>query len=217
MITTFNSYINEGKSFSDYPFQMFHSKDNIASAVGGNSEKELINLAKKLNLKEFAIYKSYANGRTFYSTADEDFLISWYDKGGRDYWSNRSKKEPELLKKKIEKLDENSQSTDYTPKDEFSDKPIFVLWADKITKNFPNAIKKAMYKGKSNKLWNREYVTNAHKGYGTVFFIDANSVPEAKTELVKALQHGSAKNIYYFGANSKNMLDGIDWNYIINR
>jgi hypothetical protein len=203
---------------------MFYSKDNIASAKGAKSERELISMAKNLNLKEFAIYKTYANGRTFYSTADENFLVSWYDKGGRDYWSNRSKKEPELLKKKIEKLDEGLMDDLIADSDagvkqtnEYSDKPIFVLWAEKATKDFPSIIKKAMYKGKSNKLWNREYITNAHNGYGTVFFIDANNVPEAKSELIKALRHGSADNIYYFGVNSKAMLDGIDWNYIINK
>jgi predicted alpha/beta superfamily hydrolase len=83
------------------------------------------------------------------------------------------------------------------------------LWANKVTKNFSNAVKKAVYKCKSNKIWNKEYIINANEGYGTVFFIDANNVPEAKTELVKALQHSSVKNIYYFGINSKKMLDGI--------
>jgi hypothetical protein len=202
---------------------MFYSKDTLASAKGAKTEKELISAAKKLNLKAFAIYKSYVNGRIFLSTADEIFLVSWYDSTGHDYWSNRSKKEPELLKKKIEKLDENLHD-DLIADDaagmkhtEYSDKPIFVLWADKVTKNFPNAIKKAMYKGKSNKIWNREYVINAHKGYGTVFFIDANNVSEAKAELVKALQHGSANNIFYVGINSKKMLDNIDWNYIKNK
>jgi hypothetical protein len=75
----------------------------MASANGAKSEKELINLAKKLKLKIFSIYK---NAQGFHSTAQEEHLISWYDSTGNDYWSNRSKKEPELLKKKIEKLDE---------------------------------------------------------------------------------------------------------------
>jgi hypothetical protein len=202
---------------------MFFSKDNLASAIGANTEKELIKSAKNKKLKAFAIYKKYVNGNHFHSTADEKFLVSWYDSTGSDYWSNRSKKEPEILKKKIEKLDEGlmddliaDSDAGVKPEGEYSDKPIFVLWADRVTKDLPNAIKKAMYKGKSNKLWNMEYVTNAHKGYGTVFFIDANTVPEAKLELGKVLQHGSAKNIYYFGTNSKNMLDKLDWNKIIN-
>jgi hypothetical protein len=106
MITSFNNYISESKSFGDYPYQMFFSKDNLASAIGANTEKELIKSAKNKKLKAFAIYKKYVNGNHFHSTADEKFLVSWYDSTGSDYWSNRSKKEPELLKKKIEKLDE---------------------------------------------------------------------------------------------------------------
>jgi len=45
--------------------------------------------------KEVSIYRS---GLT--STTDEKYLIGWY--GNRTYWDNRSKKEPELLSKKIQ-------------------------------------------------------------------------------------------------------------------
>jgi hypothetical protein len=220
MVKNFNDYLNESKSFSEYSYQMYYSKDNMASANGANSEKELISLAKKLKLNAFAIYK---NGQGFHSTAQEEHLLSWYDSTGHDYWTNRSKKEPELLKKKIEKLDEGLMDDLISDSDngikqhtEYSDKPVFVLWADRVSDNYNKALKKAMYKGKSNKVWNREYVRNATLNYGTVFFIDANNVPEAKSVLNQALKYSAGRNIYYFGINSKNTLDNLDWLHILN-
>lgn len=91
------------KSFTDFPYQMYYSLDNIASADGAKTEKELIDLAKKKKVKAFAIFKA---GQGFHSTTQEEFLVSWYDSTGHDYWSNRSKNEPDLKKKKIDSLNE---------------------------------------------------------------------------------------------------------------
>lgn len=102
-------HINEARkyydrtNFSKYPYQMYFSDNGMADAVGADSIAELIdNVAKKRNLKAFAIFKA---DRGFHSTADEKYLTLWYDTTGHDFWTNRAVKEPELNKKKIDSLD----------------------------------------------------------------------------------------------------------------
>jgi hypothetical protein len=90
------------KDFQKYPYQIFFSDHNMADAVGADSVAELIeHVAKARNLKAFAIFKG---GSDFRSTTDEKHLISWYDSEDADYWFNRSKHEPELLKERITSL-----------------------------------------------------------------------------------------------------------------
>jgi len=90
--------INE-KSFNDYPFQLYHSKDNMATAKGFNSKEQALKYALDNKIEQFDIFK---NGTGFHSTTQDEFLVLWADKKGNGYFSNRSKKEPELLKKKYE-------------------------------------------------------------------------------------------------------------------
>jgi len=92
---------NEGKTFGDYPYQMYYSQDSIAKADGKNSISELLKIARDKKLKEFSIFK---NNPRFNSTTQDEYLVMWYDEKDNSYWSNRSKKEPELLDKKLKEL-----------------------------------------------------------------------------------------------------------------
>ena len=56
--------------------------------------KELTN---KPNMKDVEIFKSSPG---FHSTTQEEYLIAWWGDGS--YWDNMSKKNPELLKKKLQ-------------------------------------------------------------------------------------------------------------------
>jgi hypothetical protein len=216
-IKDFNSFVNEKyKSFSEYPYQLYHNKNQMASAIGGKSEKELINQAKKLELKRFEIFK---NNPRFHSTTQEEYLVSWYDKDGDNYWSNRSKKEPELLKKRLDdsimeslmdelmKDDKEGNKPENKENDINSQKPVTVLWADKIIDSFARASKKAKVIGRGGKNWDREYVTNANHSHGTVFFIDAENKEEALNKIQDCKKFDSYKNVYYNGSNSLRLLN----------
>jgi hypothetical protein len=84
---------------------------------------------------------------------------------------------------------------------------VFVLWANGVAGNLPKAIKKAKYIGKSGK-WNNEYKTNAAAGHGTVFFVAASDVKQAKEFIQKATENNSiGKNAYgKFGQTSENTI-----------
>jgi len=73
---------------------------------------------------------------------------------------------------------------------------VFVLWADGVSGNLTKAVKKAKYKGKAGKSWDKEYRANANAGHGTVFFITANNVQDAKTKLLGAKPTETSKNVY---------------------
>lgn len=96
------------ENFSKYPYQMYFSDGGMADAVGAVSIQELINnVAIKRKLKEFAIFRA---GPGFHSTADEKYLVKWYDETDSSYWFNRSKKEPKLTNMRIVKLSESQIS-----------------------------------------------------------------------------------------------------------
>jgi hypothetical protein len=59
---------------------------------------------------------------------------------------------------------------------------VFVLWADRINDNLPKAKQRAKYKGKGG-IWSDSYKQNAKNGHGTVFFINASDVNDAKSKL----------------------------------
>ena len=82
--------------FSDKPYQMYFVKNNMRQATGSNKLADLLNYAKENNLDNFEIFK---NGSGFHSTTQDEFLLYW--KGDGTYFDNRSKREPELLSKKI--------------------------------------------------------------------------------------------------------------------
>jgi hypothetical protein len=92
---------------------------------------------------------------------------------------------------------------------------IYVLWADR-TLNINKAKKKAKYIGKGHKGNDTDYAINAVKGYGALFFIDANTVPMAKSFLSETVKYDpKIDNIYYFGKDSKILLDKLPWNDIL--
>lgn len=73
---------------------------------------------------------------------------------------------------------------------------VFILWADRVSGNLAKAIKKAKYKGKGG-TWNDEYKTNAKEGHGTVFFVNAANVGEAKAKVAQATEkHKVDDNVY---------------------
>jgi hypothetical protein len=90
--------VNE-KSIKDFPFQLYHSKNNMRTAKGFNSKDAALKYAMDDKIDQFDIFR---NGSGFHSTTQDEFLVLWADKNGGGYFSNRSKKEPELLKKKFE-------------------------------------------------------------------------------------------------------------------
>jgi excinuclease UvrABC helicase subunit UvrB len=73
---------------------------------------------------------------------------------------------------------------------------VIILWADKVTDNLPKAIKKAKYKGKGGKAWDDQYEINAKEGSGTVFFVDAKNVADAK-EKIQGLTKKNNSNVYH--------------------
>lgn len=73
---------------------------------------------------------------------------------------------------------------------------VFILWADRVSDNLPKAIKMAKYKGKAGS-WSKEYKQNASNGYGTVFFITASNVADAKEKLGMVKDDNKTqKNVY---------------------
>lgn len=73
---------------------------------------------------------------------------------------------------------------------------VFVLWADRVNDNLPKAIKAAKYKGKGG-TWSKEYRTNASAGYGTVFFVEADNLNDAKQKVLTVTNADKTdKNIY---------------------
>lgn len=88
-----------------------------------------------------------------------------------------------IIKEELQKLNE-------APMD------VFVLWANGVSDNLSKAIKKAKYIGKSGK-WNDAYKTNASNGHGTVFFVPAENVAQAKQIIQKATDKNRiGRNIY---------------------
>jgi hypothetical protein len=75
-----------------------------------------------------------------------------------------------------------------------------VLWADKVTGDLEKAIKKAKVKGKSNiySIWDKEFITNAENGHGTVFFINALNKADAMEKIKKARLMPGKKNTYKY-------------------
>ena len=77
----------------------------------------------------------------------------------------------QIIKEEIKRLNEETYTDD------------FVLWANGVVGNLNKAIKKAKYIGKAGKGWDGSYKTNAKNGHGTVFFVSANNVKQAKERL----------------------------------
>lgn len=103
--------VNE-KSFKDFPYQLYHSKDNMRTAKGFNSKEAALKYAMDEKIDQFDIFR---NGSGFHSTTQDEFLVLWADKNGDGYFSNRSKKEPELLKKKFEINEKQNESGEMVP------------------------------------------------------------------------------------------------------
>jgi hypothetical protein len=81
-----------------FPYEMYHSHNNMATKVKGKSVDALEQAARKQGIKAWSIFRVTPN---FHSTTQEEYLVRWYDETNRDYWSNRAVKEPELLGKKV--------------------------------------------------------------------------------------------------------------------
>ncbi|MCK9416135.1 hypothetical protein M0Q97_05705, partial [Candidatus Dojkabacteria bacterium] len=75
-------------------YHLHHSKDNISSSISGDNIEELKRYAKDNNITTWEIFRT-----GYYSTTQEEYLVVWYDKGGRNYWSNRAEKDESLFKK----------------------------------------------------------------------------------------------------------------------
>lgn len=94
-ISSFSQFIAE--SDGAHAYELHYTASHVRGMLKGNSEGGLI---KKITaMKDVSEWSLFANKSGFHSTADEKYLVKWWDKGN-DYWSNRAKKEPELLKKK---------------------------------------------------------------------------------------------------------------------
>ena len=74
---------------------------------------------------------------------------------------------------------------------------IFVLWADRVSGNLQKAIQKAKYKGKANPSWNEQYKINAKNGHGTVFFVRADDVADAKQKITQATEKNKVTDNVY--------------------
>jgi hypothetical protein len=94
-IKGFDNFISEGGAHHKY--ELHYTSDNVRGSLKGNDQNKLID--EVLSMKGVSEWSLFANKPGFHSTADEGFLLKWWDKGN-NYWSNRSKKEPELLDKK---------------------------------------------------------------------------------------------------------------------
>jgi len=84
-----------------YAFELHYTADNCRSVLKGNNKHRLISdILSKPKVSEWALY---TNGSGFNSTAQEEYLITWFD-SGRNYFSNRSVNEPKILAKKYKKV-----------------------------------------------------------------------------------------------------------------
>lgn len=75
-------------------YHLHYSKNNINCYVSGDNVEELKQYAKDNNITTWEIFRN-----DYHSTTQEEYLVAWYDKGGRNYWSNRAKKDESLYKK----------------------------------------------------------------------------------------------------------------------
>lgn len=80
---------------------------------------------------------------------------------------------------------------------------VFVMWADRVTGDLNKAIKKAKYKGKGG-TWSSDFKTNAKEGHGTVFFVSADNVAEAKKKLLSFTEKNKVDdNVYRLSENAE--------------
>lgn len=93
-------------------------------------------LSKRQGMKEVEIFKATPG---FHSTTQDEFLVSWWGDGS--YWDNVSKKNPEILKKKMESVVENNQQDKEF--EESADKELFYVTDDEFNKiHYPDLIGK---------------------------------------------------------------------------
>lgn len=98
--------LDESKKVHKYEL---HFSDGIRGMRGGENVDSLIRYAKSIKgIKEWSIFKT---GTGFHGTHQDEFLVSWWDKDGNSYWSNRSVKEPKLLDKKHEEFKVNESKS----------------------------------------------------------------------------------------------------------
>lgn len=98
--------LDESKKIHKYEL---HFSDGIRGMRGGENVDNLIRYAKSIKgIKEWSIFKT---GTGFHGTHQDEFLVSWWDKDGNSYWSNRSVKEPKLLDKKHEEFKVNESKS----------------------------------------------------------------------------------------------------------
>lgn len=81
-----------------------HYSDGVRAGKKVNDLNSAIQLAGKLiNKPGMRFVDIYQSGNGFHSTADERYLVKWWGNGS--YWDNMSKKNPELLDKKLNTKD----------------------------------------------------------------------------------------------------------------
>ena len=93
-----------------------HYSDGVRAGKKVNDLNSAILLAKNLtNRPGMKFVDIYHAGSGFHSTADEKYLVKWWGDGS--YWDNMSKKNPELLDKKlnsIKSIKEEQKLKNYT-------------------------------------------------------------------------------------------------------
>lgn len=90
----------EFKTSVNEKVEIHYSEDNIRKMDKANDVKSAMQIAKKLiekpGIRDLAIFNAKPG---FHSTAQDEYLIGWWGEGS--YWDNVSKKDKEILKKKI--------------------------------------------------------------------------------------------------------------------
>jgi hypothetical protein len=81
------------------PYVVHYTHEHMRGSDYGNSPQQLADKMVEMGASEWAVY---SNSGGFHSTTQENYLVLWYDRGN-NYWSNRAKKDPTLLKKKYSK------------------------------------------------------------------------------------------------------------------
>lgn len=77
-----------------------HFSDGVRAKKKAKTLNDAIRIANELkDRKGMQFVDIYDASSGFHSTSDESRLVKWWGDGS--YWDNRSKKDPDLLKKKL--------------------------------------------------------------------------------------------------------------------
>jgi hypothetical protein len=93
--------LNEG-------YEVFYTNKNVRSKKNFSDNVKAMSFAKQQIESGASEVDVFKTGSGFHSTAQEEYLVGWY--GNNSYWSNKAKKDPNLMKKKLGEQEEMNEA-----------------------------------------------------------------------------------------------------------